>query len=189
MILIVKYIIKFNSRFLEHFRGLLLCIKINVCGGKCYFIPRVNKNLTFKYPPHNGIVIGKKCYFGPNIVIDVPDYAKLIVGDNITFASNIVISSAKSISIGSYSLIAEFVSIRDSEHYYSRNEFIKNQELISEPVIIESDVWIGRSTCILLGSVIKQGSVIGANSLIKRKTTDSYSVYVGVPVREIAKRE
>lgn len=188
MFLTVRLLIKLHNRLFEYLRGIVLFIKINICGGKCYSVPRVHKNVVFKYPPHNGIVIGKNCYFGPNMLIDVPHYAKLIIGDNVSFASNVVISSDNSISIGNNSLVAEFVSIRDAEHGYLRNDYIKNQDLISEPVIIESDVWIGRSSCILLGSKIKQGCIIGANSLIKRKTTNTYSIYVGAPVKEISKR-
>ncbi len=188
MFLIVKLLIKLHNRLFEYIRGVFLFIKINICGGKCYSIPRVHKNVIFKYPPHSGIVIGKRCHFGPNIFIDVPDYAKLTIGDNVSFAFSVVISSDNSISIGNNSLVAEFVSIRDAEHSYIKNDYIKSQGLISEPVVIESDVWIGRSSCILLGSIIKQGCIIGANSLIKRKTTDTYSIYVGSPVKEISKR-
>ena len=85
-------------------------------------------------------------------------------------------------------MVAEFVSIRDAEHNYLRDDFIKNQSLISEAVVIESDVWIGRSSCVLLGSRITTGCIIGANSLVKRKTTTPFTIYVGVPAKEISKR-
>jgi UDP-3-O-[3-hydroxymyristoyl] glucosamine N-acyltransferase len=188
MFLTVRLLIRLYNRLLEYIRGLVFFVKITICGGKCYSIPRVHKNLIFKYPPHKGVIVGKNCYFGPNILIEVPIYAKLSIGDNVSFASNVIISSDNSISIGSNCLVAEFVSIRDAEHNYSRNNFIKNQSLISEPVIIESDVWIGRSSCVLMGSKITEGCIIGANSLIKRKTTNPFTIYVGIPVKEFSKR-
>lgn len=188
MFLAVRFLIKLYNLLLEYSRGTILYVKISICGGKCSSVPRVHKNLIFKYPPHNGISIGKKCFFGPNMLIEVPPYAKLTIGDQVSFASNTVISAEQNISIGNNSLIAEFVSIRDAEHCCLKSDLVKNQSLIAEAVVIGPDVWIGRSACVLMGSHLAEGTVIGANSLIKKKTTNSYTVYVGTPVKEIAKR-
>lgn len=174
--------------FMLYFRGLIIYLRIKISGGICKSIPRVDKNLSFKYPPHKGIYIGENCFFGPNVMIEVPYYAKLKIGSNASFASNTVISSETSIDIGDNCLFAEFISIRDAEHSYRKNLLIKQQELLSDKVIIESDVWIGRGVCVLMGCKISQGSIIGANSLIKNKTTKPYAIYVGIPAREIGER-
>lgn len=167
----------------------MVFLRVNAFGGICKSIPRVDKNFSFKYPPHRGIYIGKKCSFGPNVMIEVPYYAKLKIGDNVSFASNTVISSEISINIGDNCLFAEFISIRDAEHSYQKKMLIKEQELISDEVIIESDVWIGRGACVLMGCKISQGSIIGANSLIKNKITKPYAIYVGIPAKEIGMRD
>lgn len=172
-----------------YFRGLIVYFKIKGCGGMCGSIPRVSKNFIFKYPPHKGISIGKNCYFGPNVMIEVPYYAKLLIGNKVSFASNTVISSEECIRIGDNCLFAEFVSIRDAEHSYEKKIFIREQKLISNEVIIETDVWIGRGACILMGCKIRTGSIIGANSLIKNKDTNPYTIYVGIPVKEIGIRQ
>ena len=172
-----------------YFRGLIVYIKIKGSGGTCKSIPRVSRNFIFKYPPHKGISIGKSCYFGPNLMIEVPYYAKLIIGNNVSFASNIIISSEECISIGNDCLFAEFVSIRDAEHSSEKKVLIRQQKLIYDDVIIENDVWIGRGACVLMGCKIRQGSIIGANSLIKNKETNPYTIYVGIPAREIGIRQ
>ncbi len=62
---------------------------------------------------------------------------------------NIIISSNTDVSIGNNTLIAEYVSIRDSDHGTESGINITDQPLESEPVRIGSDVWIGAGSIIL----------------------------------------
>ena len=55
-------------------------------------------------------------------------------------------------------------------------------------VIIEDDCWFGAYVVINKGSFIKKGSVVGALSLIT-KSTDEYSINVGIPTKKIGERK
>jgi acetyltransferase-like isoleucine patch superfamily enzyme len=102
--------------------------------------------------------------------------------------AGVVVSAVESVSIGSDCLIAEWVSIRDAQHFYSRERLIREQSLDISNIVIESDVWIGRSSAVLLGSYLEQGCVLGAHSLVKGKRLSGYALYVGTPAKKAKDR-
>jgi acetyltransferase-like isoleucine patch superfamily enzyme len=61
----------------------------------------------------------------------------------------------------------------------------KTSPPISEPVIIEDDVWIGTRCMILKGVTIGRGSVVGAGSVVRRDVPP-YSLMAGNPARRVA---
>lgn len=119
---------------------------INLCGGICKGIPKVGKNVIFKYPPHKGIKFGKKCDIGAFSHFDIPPFGKLIVGDCVKMTQGVVVSAINKVEIQSNTLIAEWVSIRDAQHLFDKNEPINKQGMREEKseILIEEDVWIGR---------------------------------------------
>ncbi|QXP84023.1 DapH/DapD/GlmU-related protein [Methylococcus sp. Mc7] len=61
---------------------------------------------------------------------------------------------------------------------------VYRESLISRPVIIEDNVWIGAGACVLPGVRIGTGSVIGAGSVVTRDVPAG-TIVVGVPARAI----
>ncbi len=55
------------------------------------------------------------------------------------------------------------------------------------PIIVESDVWIGRGATILSGVNLAQGTIIGAKAVIS-KSTEPYGIYVGNPGKLVGYR-
>lgn len=181
---------KIIFRLGDYYRGLKLFLLIVICGGKCSSIPKVGKNVFFKYPPHKGITIGKKCDIGSFIQFDVPPNSLLKIGDNVKLTNTINIAAAKSIIIENNVLIAEGVSIRDSQHNFNNSNLeINKQGLEIGSIVIEEDVWVGKNSMILLNTHLKKGCVVGANSLVKDKITEEYGVYIGTPLKKIKTRE
>lgn len=89
------------------------------------------------------------------------------------------------VEIGNNVLIASKVFISDTNHgcYKELNvSYLKipprERELVSSPVKIGNNVWIGENAVILAGSEIGDGCVIGANSVISRVIPEN-SVVVG----------
>ena len=113
----------------------------------------------------------------------------LEIGDNLKLTNTINIAVSNKVRIGSNVLIAEGVSIRDSQHnYLNSEELISQQGLEVGEIEIKDDVWIGKNSMILLNTVINKGCVIGASSIVKSKTTDNYGVYAGLPLKKIKER-
>jgi len=140
--------------------------------------------------PKSNIIIGNNVTIGYRISLDILPTGKLKIGDHVNLTQDILISSYNSVSIGAYSLIAERVSIRDEDHGISNKEKIFSQEIISKPINIGDDVWIGANSIILKGSNIPDGCVVGANSVIlSNSVLESNGVYAGNPLKMIKKRK
>ena len=63
-----------------------------------------------------------------------------------------------------------------------------NLPLITAPIIIEDQVWIGADAFIGMGVTVHQGCVVGARASVF-KSTDSWTVVGGNPAHIIKKRE
>ncbi len=91
--------------------------------------------------------------------------------------------------IGNDTLIAPFNFIISSNHGIDKSDLIRNQYGFGFPIVLEDDIWIAAKCTVLPGSIIKKGSVIGANSLVNKKTESiEYGIFVGSPAKLKAKR-
>lgn len=168
-------------------RGLYVCYLIRLMGGVCHGPIYVDRGFLYKYPPHSGWQFGRNIFFGRNIAIDVPLGGALHIGDNVKFNMDIVVAASSGISIGAHTQIAEFVSIRDSDHGIALGELIVEQPLTYEAVSIGCDVWLARGVAVLKGSIIKDGAVIGANAVV-RGLIPRNAIAVGIPAKVIKER-
>jgi acetyltransferase-like isoleucine patch superfamily enzyme len=184
----MKTLFKLLSRLSDYRRGLTIFLLIKLDGGICEGIPRIGRNTYFKYPPHKGYKLGRACEIGPNCYLDIPEGATLKLGHRTKLTGYTVLSAAHQVEIEDDALIAEFVSIRDAEHHYASRETVSSQGLSHSAIKIGSDTWIGRGCTVLQGSVIENGCILGANSLVKKTTLTAYGVYVGSPPRMIKSR-
>lgn len=102
------------------------------------------------------------------------------------------------ISIGNFTSIAANVSIQQFNHNMRRSTTfavhysIFNEDFVCDTVskgnvTIEEDVWIGSNAVICSGVHIGRGAVIGAGAVVTADVSP-YSIYGGVPAREIKKR-
>lgn len=90
------------------------------------------------------------------------------------------------VNIGNNTMIAAQCYIIDMDHGTAAGELIRKQCNTVCPVIIGNDVWLGANVTVLKGSVIDDGAVIGAKSMVKGHI-GSNVIAVGVPAKE--KRE
>jgi lipopolysaccharide O-acetyltransferase len=118
-------------------------------------------------------------------------YLSLTIGNNVEMNDFVHISAFSRVAIGDDVLIASKVYISDLNHgNYSEDEIYdigiphRLQEVHAKPIVIEENVWIGESACILGGVTIGKGSIIGAMSLVT-KSIPPHSIAVGNPARVI----
>lgn len=90
------------------------------------------------------------------------------------------ISCFDNISIGNDVRISEDVIIRDSDDH----QVLRSGFLVHSPVYIGSHVWIGMRAIILKSARIGDGSILGANSLL-RSDLPAASIAVGSPAKII----
>lgn len=167
-------------------RGLILGSRIRLAGGVVGRALQVDRGVVLRWQAHPGLRLGDDVYLGVGAIIDVPPGGRLHLGDRVKVMHYCVLAASESIEIGADSQVAEFSSIRDSDHGLSTSRPMR-QQTVSDPTRIGVDVWIGRGCAVLRGSDVRDGAVIGANSVV-RGLVPELSIAVGAPARVIRQR-
>lgn len=117
----------------------------------------------------------------------------LVFGDSVNIGDNVSIRCAKKIKIGNNVLMGSKVLVLDNSHgRYSGNDQDRpdtppnKRKIVSAPVIIEDNVWIGEGAVIQQGVTIGKGSIVSANSIVTKDVAKGVIVG-GVPARVIKK--
>ena len=95
----------------------------------------------------------------------------------------------ESVTIGDNVMIAQAVTIRDTDHEFSSLSMpMREQGIATASVRIMDDVWIGHGAIILKGVEIGEGSIIAAGAVVN-KDIPAYAIAGGVPARVIGSRK
>lgn len=116
---------------------------------------------------------------------------KLVFGKNVNIGDYVSIRCANHISIGNDVLMGSRVLIIDNSHgkYTGGNQDKPStppnqRELVTKPITIEDNVWIGENAVVQMGVTIGYGSIIAANSVVT-KDVPPKTVVGGVPAKRI----
>ena len=186
------------STILERY-GLLGFIKLIYYKIRTYFIFKNAKIIRFpiRIRGKKSISVDSGFVTGYNCRLDAFSQCKksklLTIGKNVEINDFVHIAATESVTIGDNVLIASKVFIADHNHgnYDGLNQnspetIPRVRAIISKPVRIEKNVWLGESVSVLPGVVIGEGSIIGANSVVN-KDIPKYSIAVGSPARVVKK--
>lgn len=147
----------------------------------------IEKGVTLRSQYGGKITIGDNCQLsrGAQLLTHGGD---IEIGKNTTINPYTVIYGQGGTIIGDGVRIAAHCTIVSGNHIFKDiNTFIYKQGLSKKGIKIEDDVWIGSGVRIVDGVTIKKGCVIGAGSVLT-KSTEPYSVYVGIPAKKIKNR-
>ena len=120
-----------------------------------------------------GVEVGKDTYINPNVIIVDDRYAedvKIKIGNRVAISPGVIIISA---SAPNMSLLCN-------------NDYVKNELIKTESVIIEDDAWIGAGVIIMPGVKIGRESIVGAGAVVTKDVPEK-TVVAGVPARIIKK--
>ena len=143
-------------------------------------------------------VRGTRIIVGSNSVID--SFVKIkpaggtgdvIIGNNVTINSGCTLYTGNGISIADNVAIAANCVLAPVNHEFrDRGKLIREQQFKPGKggIVIEEDVWIGAGCTLLDGSILRQGCVIGAMSLV-RGEVEAYSIQGGNPLQLKGYRE
>ena len=115
----------------------------------------------------------------------------LSIGAGSVINSGTVLYTGNGIRIGRDVLIAANCTLAPVNHACSeRGRPIRTQGFQPSKggIVIEDDVWIGASTVILDGAILRQGCVIGAASVVRGEVA-AYSINAGHPLQTIGWRK
>jgi acetyltransferase-like isoleucine patch superfamily enzyme len=133
------------------------------------------------------IILKKDAYIKRNVIIQGSGILEL--GENSYISSFCVIGVNEKIIIGNDVMIADCVSLRDTDHNFGRVDIpMCNQGMNTAPIIIQDDVWIGHGAVITKGVTIQSGSIVAANAVVT-KDVPPYSIVAGVPAKILRSRK
>jgi len=120
-----------------------------------------------------GIDIGKDAFINPNVIIVDDRFAtavKIQIGNRVAIAPGVIFISSSS---PNNSLLKD-------------NDYVKNNLVKTESIIIDDDAWIGARAVIMPGVKIGKKSIIGAGAVVTKDVPDE-TIVAGVPARIIRK--
>lgn len=127
------------------------------------------------------------CYIHPTAIIS---------GDNFQLGTNCWIGGLSNISAGKAGitlgnnvvLSSYIILMTDAHDYKGSNALPFDQHVISSPILIEDNVWIGISSIILPGVKIGEGAIIGAGAVIS-KSIPKCAIVAGNPAKIVGYRD
>ena len=88
------------------------------------------------------------------------------------------------VTVGAHSTISQGTLLCTASHDITDS----HHRLVTAPIVVEDQVWIGARAYIGIGVVVRQGAVVGATASVY-KTVEPWTVVGGNPARFIKKRE
>ena len=156
-----------------------------------------------------GVRLGRRVDVGRRAELRVTSGGTITIEDGVSIESDVLIHAEggsvvigrdgfvgrgsqivalESVAIGPDALIAAFVVIRDADHRFDDpSRPIREQGHDVRPIEIGADVWLGAHAVVTAGSTIGDGSVIGANAVV-RGDIPPLSVAAGIPARVLRQR-
>ncbi|MBO0320976.1 acetyltransferase [Muricauda sp. CAU 1633] len=146
------------------------------------------------------IFFGEKFTAGPNLRIEVLPQnrfkgkivnqqctPKVVFGKNVKLNNNVHIGCAYGITFGNNVLVGSNVLITDHNHgnYDDAKSILQHpdeRDIHGKAIKIDDDVWLGENVCVLPGTILGKGTVVGAMSMVKGEFPP-YSVIAGSPAR------
>ena len=124
------------------------------------------------------------------IIITRTPEAEIVIGDNVGI-SGATIYARKSIKIGENTLVGGNAKILDNDFHpleiEARNADIK-EKIGVRSIVIGKNCFIGCNSLILKGTVLGDGCIVGAGSVVSGKFEDN-SIIAGNPARVIKRNE
>ncbi|MDB4196979.1 hypothetical protein N9777_01670 [Ascidiaceihabitans sp.] len=85
-------------------------------------------------------------------------------------------------------MIAQYVTFRDTDHVFESTQLsMIDQGVVSQPIMVEDDVWLGHGAVILKGITIGHGAVVAAGAVVNKDVLP-YNIVGGIPAKVLGTR-
>lgn len=131
------------------------------------------------------VIFEGKAEIGHGSKISVGESGELVLGKNFAITAETAIIAYKKVVFGNDCLLSWEILIMDTDLHPIMNaaDEILNPDAA---ILIGNSVWIGCRSTILKGSVIPDGSVIAANSIVSKKLSGTNQIFGKQPITSIA---
>lgn len=162
-------------------RGLIL---LSNDGVTLPFRTKMEQGVRFSCTDGGRIEIGDSFYASKGCML-ICRGGLLVVKDNVFLGVGAIVVCVGAIEIGPGCMIAEYVVIRDQDHGMESLP-VSRSGFVVAPIVLGGDVWVCAKASILKGSLIGDGAVVGAHSVV-RGSIPSGSLAVGAPAKVVKK--
>ncbi|SMP06999.1 galactoside O-acetyltransferase [Desulfurobacterium pacificum] len=169
-----------------------------------YFSEEELKKMGFKHLGKNVKISTKVSIYYPE-TIEIGDNSRIddfcIISGKVKIGRNVHIAPFCLIAGGKEGVILEdFTTLAYSVRIFSRSDDYtgstltnvtfpeKYRNVIKKPVVVEKHSIIGTNSIIFPGVVVREGTAVGAMSLV-RTSTQPWSIYAGIPAKKIKDRK
>lgn len=154
---------------------------------KCFGPVRIERRVSIR--PFSGMKRTLKVQLHANSHLKhdliIQGTGTLVLGENSYISSFCVIGVNERIEIGKDVMIADAVSIRDTDHNFQDDSIPMNKQGFSTaPVKIMDNVWLGYGAVITKGVTIGSGAIVGANAVVTSDVPEN-AIVGGVPAKII----
>ena len=131
------------------------------------------------------IFIDRRVRILPGLRAESHHGGRIIIEENVLIGQNCHITAMGDLTIGSGTALVGSVTVTDIDHDYSDvNRPVQEQEYLYRRTSIGKNCFLGMGARIQAGSVLGDGCIVGANSVI-RGEFPSHCVIVGAPGRVV----
>jgi acetyltransferase-like isoleucine patch superfamily enzyme len=123
----------------------------------------------------------------PDQYMETRGEGEIVLGDGVVLSTGVHLVAYAGIFIGKGTMIGEYTSIRDANHTRDVERTLRDSGHVAKPIVIGSEVWIGRGAAVLSGVTIGDGATIGANAVVTRDVPAG-AVVAGVPAVPIQRK-
>ena len=177
------YTLRLAGRASGRLRSLWFTLRLRAAGAYVGKRISVNRGVQVVTARNARWHIGDRVSLGAGVILNVGNGATLILGNDVRITHYTVIGVQNSVTIADRTQVGEHCSIRDHGHDASAPS-MHSAALVSAPVCIGEDSWIGRGVAVLMGSQIEAGAVIGANAVVRGDVPQD-AIAVGVPAQVV----
>lgn len=128
-----------------------------------------------------GAQVGKGIVIKPNVRIKFP--WKLALGDDCWIGENVWIDNLDWVSIGDNTCVSQGVYLCTGSHDWSKPTF----DLITKPIVIGEQAWVGAFCKVAPGVTVASGSVCAMGSVVT-KSTGEWEIWAGSPFQKLKDR-
>lgn len=168
----------------KRLRLLVYRMRLGACGKRVHFGPGVR---LLRYPGNVSIADDAVIQ---NAVELCPCNAgaSISIGRGTVLGAYTFVYASEKITIGEDCLIGPFVYLVDSDHQIAAGRRIREQPMVTAPIRIGDDVWIGTGAKILKGVTVGDGAVIAAGAVVNHDVAPG-QIVGGVPSRPLGQRQ
>jgi acetyltransferase-like isoleucine patch superfamily enzyme len=147
---------------------------------------RVGKGVRLFVDRDGVLILGDGCEVDDGATIAIYGRGRIELGPGSFVGHRGTLAAHSSIVLGRGAFLAELVSVRDHDHLVGAAPSSGIFEI--QPVTIGADVWIGSKATLVRGAWIGNGTVVGANAVVRGELPPR-TVCGGIPAKVIRRIE